>query len=763
MPKSKLIKDVSSMDLLGRMLGQYHVIRHIGKGGMGEVFEALDTTLKRRVAIKVINRKHRLDVLAKNRFLKEARILSQIDHAHICRVFEFIERDDVDCLVVEYVDGVQLEDLMDTGLDMAKKLKIARQMLEGVHAAHQKGIIHRDLKPGNTMVTKQGRVKILDFGVAMVVSDPDETHRREWPSGSTQMTFELNQALETHLSSIVGTPKFMSPEQARGETANVTSDIYSLGLILQYLFTEKEPYPDASSSVGLLWRVMNAETLPIENLDPELTGLIRDMKNLQMSARPSVGQVLDRLDRFMDRPKRRAKRIAAFSVGMLLVAATVFSSFAYVRANKAQQEVVSALDEAKAVNRFLADMLTAASPDKKGRDVKMVELLDDALQKAETAFQRPEVSAAVHDTLGTTFFHIGEFDKAGICFERAMDLRTQAFGATHTLTLDASHNLANVRFEQSQFENAERLQRFVCEQRSLGAGKQHADTLVAMNLYALILNARGKHGEAERIWRETIRYQRQNPDVPPIQRLVTQENLALCLMSQHRLNDAEVILRESLREKTKQLGESHPRTLDAMNNLAATLMRVGKTKEAVKIQRAVFNKEMQVLGERHPNTFNSMSNLGDALMRDGQFEEAEKLILRSSALNKEIMGENHPSSLSSPCRIAMLEMRKGMYKEAAEHNQQGIDALAPVIGAHHPTVLNQRRVQAKLTNLMGHPDESIAQLKRLLTDCRAHLEQAHPTSKGVARDLTERLREQGLDEDAQVLDKEFGPFFSDYD
>src|SRR5687767_4448384 len=155
------------MELIGRRFGHIRITGVIGEGGMGAVYAGYDEKLDRKVALKVLHAENRLDAEARERLLREARALSKLDHPNICRIHDYIESSDVDVLVLEYIDGLTLQDvILDQELSRGEKLRIAVSVAEVLVAAHRVGIVHRDLKPENVMLTKHGEVKVLDFGLA---------------------------------------------------------------------------------------------------------------------------------------------------------------------------------------------------------------------------------------------------------------------------------------------------------------------------------------------------------------------------------------------------------------------------------------------------------------------------------------------------------------------------------------------------------------------------------------------------------------------
>ncbi|TDI34876.1 MAG: serine/threonine protein kinase [Acidobacteria bacterium] len=209
----------------GTRLGPYEILSPIGKGGMGEVFKAKDTRLDRTVAIKVL-----LEHLAdsperKARFEREAKAISQLNHPHICTLYDVGEQDGVDYLVMEYIEGDTLAQRLKKGpLPLDKALEYGIQIADGLEAAHRAGIVHRDLKPGNAMLTKSG-IKLLDFGLAKILAGEAEAGTSDAPTQQRDLTQE---------QSIIGTLQYMAPEQLEHKPADVRTDIFALGVVLSY-------------------------------------------------------------------------------------------------------------------------------------------------------------------------------------------------------------------------------------------------------------------------------------------------------------------------------------------------------------------------------------------------------------------------------------------------------------------------------------------------------------------------------------------------
>jgi len=245
--------------LLGREFGPYRIVSPLGTGGMGEVYRAHDSKLGRDVAIKILPDEFARDPKRLARFRREARTLASLNHPNIAAIYGLEESGGMDCLVLELVEGETLHG----PLPVPTALDRARQVAEALEAAHAKGIIHRDLKPANVKVTPQGRVKVLDFGLAKAIWRLDENQdlsRAADKSGE-----------ETLSGDIVGTPGYMSPEQARGKEVDERTDVWAFGCLLYELLTGKRAFHSESNQdtmAAVLEREPDLKTLPSKTPAP---------------------------------------------------------------------------------------------------------------------------------------------------------------------------------------------------------------------------------------------------------------------------------------------------------------------------------------------------------------------------------------------------------------------------------------------------------------------------------------------------------------
>ena len=230
-------------DLIGRKVGGFEIVNIIGRGGMGVVYLARDTKLKRSVAVKSMPASLAENSTARTRFRREAELLASLNHPNIAVIYEILEEEKAGYLVLEHVPGETLsERISREPLKLEQALTIGRQIAEAVSAAHKKGIVHRDLKPGNIKITPEGRIKVLDFGLAKA-------------SVSEAKSDEIT---ETHPGRVIGTPAYMSPEQARGKETDHRTDIWSFGCIMYQMLTNRLPF-EGDTATDTLARIIERE------------------------------------------------------------------------------------------------------------------------------------------------------------------------------------------------------------------------------------------------------------------------------------------------------------------------------------------------------------------------------------------------------------------------------------------------------------------------------------------------------------------------
>lgn len=252
--------------MIGQKIHSYEIVAHLGKGGMGNVYKATDTMLGRDVALKMLHPQLTMESQFLERFKKEARVLAQLLHPNIAVIYNFIEQDGDHFMVMEYVEGTNLDDLLKMYKTLPAEfiVPVFIQVLEGLQHAHRKNIFHRDIKPANIMITPDGTVKLMDFGIAKV-------------AGEQKMT---------QVNKIVGTVEFMAPELIQGQDASASSDIYAAGVTMYELISGKLPF-EADTDFNLMQAILKQKTTQPGKVNPAVPKQLGDIVMKAMAKNPN--------------------------------------------------------------------------------------------------------------------------------------------------------------------------------------------------------------------------------------------------------------------------------------------------------------------------------------------------------------------------------------------------------------------------------------------------------------------------------------------
>ncbi len=708
---------------IGQQVGTIRIHKLLGEGGMGAVYAGFDERLRREVALKAV----RVDSLTSNgraRLLSEARVLSRLNHPNICSIYDFATGDATDFLVLELIPGKTLREAIQQGIDPAARLGIAERIADALVAAHAQGIIHRDLKSSNVMLTWDGGVKVLDFGIARLGEDAPAAAASGVDPDHTMLFLpeseEPFQFARTAPGKVVGTAGCMSPEQARGEEVSVASDMYSFGLLMQELFTGKPPYDPDLEGIDLLREVQKGRTLPVTGVDAHLTDLIESLKSLAPESRPSASEALQSLRWIGDKPRRR-NRTLAVGLALLLVTAGVVKYTwdlrqerdAAVRSQLAAELSRRQEDE---IAGFLTDLFKVSDPgEAHGSTVTARELLDQGAQRIRRDLrEQPAVQARLLDTIGRVYFKLGLYGEARPLLEDALRLRRKpgedrldlSESLEHLALLDQAQNrpeaegryLEALRLREGrlgrrhpevakllsnlgvlygvrgEYPKAEGLFREALAIREATLGPWHPDVAVSLNNLAMSLNAQGeiRHAEPLLLRGLKIRERVLPPDHPDL--AANLEALAVLYQDQHRGAEAEQLHRRALAIWEKVLGPDHPRTALILTNLANTLVtEAGKSGEAEVLLRQAIRIRERALGPNHPQLASSLRSLADLCREEKRYAESEALYRRALAIYDASYPPGHPERQALLKGYAALLRATGRGEAAAALGRTSTD------------------------------------------------------------------------------------------
>jgi tetratricopeptide (TPR) repeat protein len=672
----------------GPAFENYRLLQMLGEGGMGEVWAAeQERPVRRKVAIKVI--KPGLDtreVVA--RFESELQALALMNHPNIARVFEAGETDQGrPFFVMELVEGVPVTEYCDTHLLATEgRLSLFVQICEAVQHAHHKGVIHRDLKPSNVLVRMEEDhpvPKIIDFGIAKAIGQP-----------------LTDKTMFTKIGEVIGTPAYMSPEQAErtGLDVDTRTDVYSLGMLLYELLVGVLPFDAREAGTEglneLRRRIREDEpTKPstrLSSLGDTSTELAKrrgaDLRTLSRQLRGDLDWItLKALEK--DRTRRygspselaadigrhlrhevvlagqpsvryragrfvRRHRVGVAAASLVLAAILIGTGatvYGLVRARRAETAARQEAAKAAAVSEFLQEMLASANPfgsssGTRGPDVTMVQVLAEAAKKLDggSLKDQPLVEAAVRRTIGAAYTNLGSHSEAESQLRAAVAITTRAVGDAHPDTAESLLQLGNLRVAQGQLGEAESLIRRALAIQRAALGEKHLKVGEALQALSVTLVNAGRGRDAEPLERQAMAIYREHFGDEDPHVASSLNNLAAILREQRRLVEAEVLARQALAIQRKARGNDHPDLAGELQTNGVLLRELGRLAEAEPLLREALALSRKHLGNDHEVVALSANNLAGVLRDQGKLAEAESFFRESVTIDRKARPADHP-------------------------------------------------------------------------------------------------------------------------
>jgi serine/threonine protein kinase/tetratricopeptide (TPR) repeat protein len=383
----------------GQTIGHYKVLRKIASGGMGVVYEAEDTSLGRRVALKFLPEQMAQDSQLRERFQREARAASALNHPNICTIHSIEQFEDNHFLVMELLEGQTLGQMLGrVQFPMDRLLPMAVQIADALESAHSKGIVHRDIKPANIFVTDRGQIKILDFGLVKI--EPAEERKGDGPS----TVIEKQAAELTSPGAAIGTASYMSPEQARGQLVDSRTDLFSLGTVLYQMASGISPFSGDTSAV-IFDSILNRDPPRVDEVSPQLPAefgrilskLLEKDRTLRCQTATELKTDLNRLKRDLDTGTRRAAELletksGAPKPGMKSVAVLYFENLSGAKEDEylrdgITEDIITELSKIRGLNTYARPTVLAfrdrpVAPSQIGHQLKAAFVLTGSLRRA---------------------------------------------------------------------------------------------------------------------------------------------------------------------------------------------------------------------------------------------------------------------------------------------------------------------------------------------------------------------------------------------
>jgi eukaryotic-like serine/threonine-protein kinase len=730
----------------GRRIGAYRLLGELGRGGMGVVYlaERDDGQYEQRVAVKVLRASPDTEDLHR-RFVAERQILASLRHRGIAQLLDGgVTDSQLPFLVMEYVDGVPITGYCDQhNLGIEARLRLFQDVCGAVHHAHQNLVIHRDIKPGNILVSPDGDVRLLDFGIAKLMSPG---------GGAIQQTIT-----RTELRAL--TPEYASPEQIRGETVTTASDVYALGVVLYELLAGRRPYRLESASPHELTEVICSrvpERPSAVVADARLRHALRGdldaivMMALRKDARDRYGSVhllWEDLERYLDglpvhahrgsRLYRARKffgrhRIESTATALVAVSLTVGAGIALRQAaiasrerDRAQHALVEAkqsIKQLESVTGFLVGLFDATTPIPGATTVTAQELVRRGVTQLESFRKQPLVQARMLETMARVHIMMADYPEAQVELERCLALRLAELGPNHVDVSETLMYLGETMRRAGHYHRADTVTRRALAIRSAALGRRHAanaevllqlaaialylsdlngaedfarraleirraslaanDALVGESLasYAAILRRLDRNAEAEATLREAIAVYRASDGPQSVDAANLQLRVADLVLAVHAdTAQGESLMRSSLAITRASLGD-HPRTSWAMSDLADLLSNRGQYREAEQLARAGLEIQRRTFGAQHPNVADYASALVRVYVRAGRLAEAERTQRESIAILGRTLGENHTAYAGSLGALSEILMQRRRFEEAIALRERCIEIRRRIFG-----------------------------------------------------------------------------------
>ncbi len=701
-----------------KTVGPYRLVRELGVGGMGQVWLAEQTEpVHRRVALKLI-KAGIYDAAVVQRFQAERQSLALMDHPSIAKVFDAgATATGQPYFVMEYVDGLPVTDYCDQKkLGIRERLKLVLQICEGVQHAHQKAIIHRDLKPSNILVVEvdgKPTPRIIDFGLAKGTA----------PAVSGETLF-------TQVGAFLGTPGYMSPEQADPEVRDIDTrtDVYSLGVVLYELLTGFLPFDTTNWKKQRLDEVLKQ----LRETDPQRpstkVSTNRDTSTARAEARSTEPRQLatslrgdldwitmkalekDRSRRY-GTPSDLAADVERYLGNRPVVARPASTGYRlrkYIRRNRVAVAVVSSAlilliafavaqalqlrritrerDRADRITEFMTNMFKVSDPSEaRGNSITVREILDKSSQEIDTGLARdPETKAQMLNVMGTVYQGLGLYSKAEVLLKQTVEIRGRLLGPENHDTLDSTARLAKTVQFEGRYAEAEKIERELLARYQRVLGPDHRTTLAAESSLAWTLEDEGHPAEAEQLCRMAVDGQRRSLGPDDRETLESMRRLSWILGSEGHYAEAEKIGRETLDRRKRVIGPESPQALLSMSELGVIYVQEERNDEAEPLLRQTLEIQNRILGPEHQSTLATEDALSVVLQHEKRYPEAEQISRESLAVEIRSLGPDHPNTLMTLGNLATILENEGHYPGSEKLHREVLARRRRALGPDHP-------------------------------------------------------------------------------
>jgi tetratricopeptide (TPR) repeat protein/tRNA A-37 threonylcarbamoyl transferase component Bud32 len=704
---------------VGQQIGAYTIDSLLADGGMGEVWLAhrSDGQFEGQYAVKLLH-VDALSTKALERFQREARVLARLTHPNIARLIDAgatVDRQPY--MVLEFIDGAHVDQYCESrSLSTRSRVRLFMDVLGAVAHAHSNLVIHRDIKPSNVLVTADGVVKLLDFGIAKLVG-PD-------------LTLEERGQL-TRVEEVAMTPSYAAPEQIFGEPLSTATDVYQLGVLLHVLLIGRLPVDTVAATRSERFRAA-AEENPVRMSDTVSGGLRKELRGdldaiieKSLRKRPherytTAAALSADLQRYLDhepvlarhglfayRAKKFVRRYrgAVLSVTAVVIALTVATAVSLIQTHKIRLE----RDRADQITDFMTQIFKVPDPSEaRGNTVTAREILDKSSHQIETGSGlEPSVRWELLQVMANTYVNLGLYARAHSLAQAALDGRREALGEENPKTLESRHQMDRILILEGHVAEAEASLRNTLALELRVLGPQDLRTLQTQNTLVSTLAGAGQYAAAEKLARETLAIETRTLGPRHLLTLETARLLAGALRHENRFAEAEALFRQTLAIQRAVLGVDHPDTLRTEFSIAYLLTLQGRYLEAETIYRDVLATRRHILGDDHPDTADTLTTLAiDLVHIRSRYQEAEALYRQALAVELRQVGPESRVTTRTEEGLANLLGDENRLAEAEPLLREVLRVRRKLLGADDADTLLTQRNLACLLLAQGRRDEA---------------------------------------------------------
>jgi len=695
----RVLAQPENTDLIQQEFGPYKLRELLGEGGMGVVYLAERQDLGSLAAIKIL-RDAWMSPARRERFAIEQRTLAQLNHPYIARLYDADTLPDgTPWFAMEYVDGLPLTEFCRVrNCSIAERLRLFRAVCEAVDHAHRHAILHRDIKPSNILVTEDGAVRLLDFGIAK------------------QLEADTDSLAHTRTAVRFMTPAYAAPEQIRGQSASIQTEVYALGEIFYELLAGRPAFEPAGKSLGEFERMIleqeperpsvvrgaglragKAEWADLDVLcaaamhrDParryrSVEALIRDLdhyfKGEPLESRPDT--LAYRLAKFT---RRHAAAVIASAVVLLTVASLVV--FFVVRLTEARNTALLQAARTKRIQSFMFSLFNGGDKDAgPAEDLRVVALVDRGVEEAQALQTEPAVQAELYQTLGVLYQNLGKLDQADSLLRQALDqraalLRRKAPDVGPVDVAESRIALALLRSDQARLDESEQLARAGLDVIRHDLPAANPAVLKAETAYSKVLEVRGQYAKAIAFLEQALKAREiSRADSPEFADALSE------LASNHfyagHYDTCETLFNRVLTMHRRFYGNGHPKVAEDLIDLGATQMERGHYQDSEKYDREAVAINEKFYGPDHPETASALTQLGRSLYYEKRYDEAGILLRRALAIQERVRGPVHPAVASALNELGNIASTSGHYVDAEAAFQRMVDIYRAVYHDHH--------------------------------------------------------------------------------